>query len=405
MRLLWMYLSAFLILPIIGEYVVLVTNKELTAGSVSIDLILHNTIFVVVLLITAFFMQNYKSTKNKITEIFNYQYAKNIFRRSIILLVIITLIIFILGGYQIIFGLADRGSLRITLGIFGPLYTVVLKYLPIAIFVFVSVVYIHLNKQNKKIFQKKLIFIYSFAIIIGFLSGYKAVAVMLVIPGLTVLYFNNFSIAKIFLFIFSAIVLLTLFTSSVREVGIQEAFMFLVHRATVMTAYGTIGVWNEASNGISLADGFINFLGAFGQTLSSYLLGIPSNDPEFLKTNLSRLITYKIYPDTERALSGAVNVTVTNFGHALYILGKNLYVYYAFIMGIIIGLIIRLYKKYIIKGYPLKASLIALYFFAVILPSINSGGIFMLFSLPVFIYFVLIYFVLKYLIRGDLRIV
>ena len=171
-----------------------------------------------------------------------------------------------------------------------------------------------------------------------------------------------------------------------------------------MTAYGTIGVWNHFPDAASFSDILINYIGIFGAKISSMLLGIPQDDPEFLKTNLSRLITYMVYPATREALDNSVNVTVTNFGHALYLFGRNFYFIYAIIMGTVIGLLLRQFKKYVLEGYPFSASLIGLYIFAVVIPSINSGGVFQLISIPVLIYLLFTYFIVKYLIQGKIYV-
>ena len=400
MKLLWLYLMAFTILPIIGEITLLELNIHISAGDSSLALILNNIIFVFIMLSSAYIIQTYKPTLICTKRNFNYNWVNRVFIRSIIVFSILLLIIFILGGYKILLENMNRGEVRSGLGIFGPIYTLALSYLPIAIIVYVSTIYIHLDKKKQRYLKKKLILIYSFTILLGILSGYKSVAVVLMIPGFTVLYLNNFTIQKLIFFSIIMSIILVLFTALVRHIGITEAFTFMIYRITTMTAYGVIGVWSHFPEPASLSDVLINFLGVFGEKISSLLLGISPHDPEFLKTNLSRLITYMVYPDAEGALTNSVNVTVTNFGHALYICGKNFYYFYAIIMGIIIGLSIRAFKKYIIKGYPLLASIVALYFFAVIIPSINSGGIFMLFSIPILVYFILSYFILKYIIQG-----
>ena len=395
MKLLWLYLFAYLILPIIGELSIYITGIHISAGAVTYSLIINNIIFVVIIIISAYLVQNYRSINiSLIRDIYSYRDVNRIFKSTIILLLLCSFIIFTLGGYKILLDLANRGEIRISLGVFGPLYTFALSYLPVVLIIYSSVVYIHSSKKVQKKLKKKLILIYVFAVILGIFSGYKSVALELMIPGFVVLFVNNFNIFKMLMFIFFSFIILTIFTAFVRHEDVVSSFYFLIYRMTTMTAYGTIGVWNQFPHGVSLTDVFINFTGMLGQKLSSFLLGLSPHDPEFLKTDLSRLITYIVYPNTEGALSGTVNVTVTNFGHAIYIFGRTLYIFYAFIVGLIIGLVIRAYKKYIVKGYPLKASLTGLYFFAVIIPSINSGGLFKLFSLPVFIYFLLSYIVI-----------
>ena len=402
MKLLWLYLSAYLLLPIVGESILWITNTKIYAGSSSLSLIVDNIIFVIVLIFTAFFIYSYKRPLIMKKRFYDYNFVNTSLNKSIIVLIFIFIFIFIFSGYKFLFVGIDRGEIRSSLGALGPMFTLVLTYMPIAIIIYNSVLYIHLDLETQRRLRKKLIFIYIMLILVGIVSGYKAVAISLMVPGFIVLFFNKFNLKKMLLFGIFVISILTLFTSLVRHIGLGEAFFFLIHRLTVMTAYGTIGVWNHFPNGASLNDVFINYIGMFGTKMASFLLGISPHEPEFLKTNLSRLVTYVAYPATQRALDNSVNVTVTNFGHALYIFGRYAYHLYAVIMGVIIGAVIRQIYNSILKGNALLGSLIGTYFFAVIIPSINSGGIFMLFSIPVLVYMLLIYLFMKYIIQGEL---
>ena len=398
MKLLWLYLLAFLVLPIIGEVSLYITGMSITAGIVDLNLIIANIIFVFTVIIVTWLISNIGLKISRQVGYYDYQYTNFIFKKIIILLLFIAIFIFTISGYSILFGGAERGDIRVSLGFLGPFYTVFLNFIPVLLVVYASMLYAYSNYRYK--LKKKIIFIFILLISIGIFSGYKAVALSLMIPGFVMLYFYNFKIKHFFIFIFFAFSILTVFTALVRDIPLEMAFPFLVYRMTTMTAYGTIGVWNEFNNIISFNDFLINLVSIFGNKLSSFILGISQHDVIFLKTSLSRLITYLVYPNTEGALSGTVNVTVTNFGHAIYLLGKSLYVYYALFMGVIIGFTIRYMKIYMGKKLPLKLSIVSVFFFSAIIPSVNSGGIFTLFSLPILVNLIITYFIGRYLIQG-----
>jgi len=397
MRLLWLYLAAFLLLPIIGESVIYLTGLEISAGKVTFDLILNNIIFVITIIIVALFISNYKVIRYKKREYYSYKYTNRIMRKIIIILILTTLFIFIVSGYKFLFLSEARGDIRVSLGLLGPFYTVFLNYIPVLLITYASVLYVYTDKKKK--LYKKLIIIFLLMILIGIFSGYKAVAISLMIPGFVVLYFDNFNLKRMFVFILFSLLILTLFTALVRDMPIIQSFGFLIYRLTTMTAYGTIGVWNQFNGMISLHDLLINSTALLGNKLASYVLAVSQHDITFLKTSLSRLITYLVYPNVAGALSDTVNVTVTNFGDAIYLCGKNLYLYYALFIGLIIGFTIRGFKIYMQKRLPLKTSMMAVYFFSVIIPSINSGGIFTLFSLVVIVNLVICYLIGRYIIQ------
>jgi oligosaccharide repeat unit polymerase len=400
MRLLWLYLGAFLLLPIIGEFVIYLTGLEISAGRVTFDLILNNIIFVIVLIVTVLFISNYKIGRHYIKKVYAYKDTNKIIVKIIILLFFIVLFIFIVSGYKFLFLSEARGDIRISLGFIGPFYTLFLNYIPVLLVTYATILYTYSDKKSK--LYKKIIIVFLLLILIGIFSGYKAVAISLMIPGFVVLYFNNFNIKRMFILILFSLILLILFTALVRKMPIIESFSFLIYRLTTMTAYGTVGVWNEFNHAISLNDLLINSASLLGNKMASYILAISQHDIEFLKTSLSRLVTYLVYPDTEGALNGTVNVTVTNFGDAIYLFGKKLYIFYALFVGFIIGITIRYFKIYMQKQLPLKTSMMSVYFFSVIIPSINSGGIFGLFSLVVIINLIITYIIGRYIIQKKI---
>jgi len=388
MILLWLYILAYLVLPIIGEIVIYITKENIYAGNVSISLIYDHSIFVILLVITAWTIQSYKNN-NYNNQVFFVNNKRYIFNNAITYLLFVALLMFLTSGYKFLVLGIDRGHIRISLGILGPIYTLFLSYITVAVLIYTTVIYAKLPNFEKKNNRKKMLIIFLFIIVISVFSGYKSTVASLLMPVLIVLYFNNLSFKKFILIIITIVLLLVLFTSLVRNTDFFTAFSFLIHRLTTMTAYGTIGVWNIFNEGTSLHDIWVNFLGIYGKNISSSLLSMEPNSVEFLKTNLSRLVTYYSYPDTQGALSGTVNVTVTCFGHAIYILGKKLYFIYAIILGIILGVLLRLFRNYVNKADGFRASLVGVWIFSVMLPIFNSGSIFMLFSLYNLIYFIL----------------
>jgi hypothetical protein len=397
MNLLYLYLGTFLILPIIGEIVIYMRGITISAGEVELSLIINNIIFLLIIFLTTSLILNYKLKSFKINEYFKYSYSNLILKRIMFILFLITLFIFVTSGYDFLFKSIARGDTRVSLGFIGPFYTVFLNYVPILLITYASIIYVYSFNRNK--LRNKLYLCFLFLLIIGIFSGYKATAISLMIPGFVILYYKSFNFKRLSFFILITLIVLTLFTSLVRDIPITNSFNFLIYRLTTMNAYGTIGAWGQFDNSISLNDFGIYSTSVFGHKLSSYILNVSEQDVLFLKTSLSRFVTYLVYPDTEGALAGTVNVTVTNFGDAIYLFGKQLYVVYALFIGMVIGITLRLFKKYMQRRLPLKLSMISVYFFSVIIPSINSSGLIGLFSLPVIVNLIITYVIGRYFIQ------
>jgi hypothetical protein len=184
---------------------------------------------------------------------------------------------------------------------------------------------------------------------------------------------------------------------------VEDAVLFLINRATNMAAYGTVGVWYELSQGITFEGLIINYLSIFGSHITTLLTGYERDTIEFLYSDLSRLITYLVYPDTQRALDGSVNLTVTNFGEAIFFFGKYYFWIYSILSGILIGVIMRKIKYHLTNANIKLVVLYNTYFFAVIIPWLNSGGTFKLISLPNIVYFILIYLIINLIIPKQLK--
>jgi len=403
MKLLWLYLLSFLIFPIIGEFIVMRADMIIGSGSANNLLIISNIIFVMLLLVVAYSVQNYKFKKIAIYPKFSYFFAKKVINRSIPLLIFAAVIVFMLAGRDILFRVADRGEIRVSLGMFSILYKWITLYLTPAILLLNSIIYLHLDDNSKKGLKTKMFFLYFLSILVGLLTGYKATFVIITIGGLVVLTYKGLSLKKLFLLCFTIMIGLVFTTIFVRnESNILIAFNFLINRMTVMAAYGTVGLWNAFPSGAPFSDYLFNFFTIFGNKIASLMTGYSVDSIEFLKINLSRLITYMVYPDTQGALKGTVNVTVTNFGEAIYFFGRQLFIVYALTAGIIIGIIIRKFKKCIMFGLPIKGALFGVYFFTVVISWVNSSSIGTLISLPVAVWLFLTYITLYLITKARL---
>jgi len=260
MKLLWLYFSSFLIFPIIGEFAIWYSGASIEAGNVDISLIINNMIFVLVIVIIAYSIQRYKVRKKPVHSKFDSFFAKRIINRSAIVLILAVAIVFALAGHKILFRIADRGEIRTTLGFFGIIYPWIISYLTPSILILNSIIYIHSNGKVKKQLKNKLFFLYFLAIVIGILTGYKAAFVLIIMGGIVVLSYDKLSLKRLLLICSCIVIGLVYTTSFVRQVDIFTAFNFIIYRSTIMTAYGTTGVWNIFPNGAPFSDLLLYFL-------------------------------------------------------------------------------------------------------------------------------------------------
>jgi len=386
---------SFLIFPFYAVGNAYISNNDIEGYSIEFELVISYFIHLIVMIVIANIIAMNKVTLNKTIDNL---VVNGIMNKSILIAVLGCIVVFVLGGYQIIFQGMYRGDLRLTIGLLGPLYNFTILYLAITLVSVSSIAYILSSRVRK--FRYKLIILFFIVFLTGLFAGSKATMIIITIPGIAILTIGksikSFSIVGIV--VFFLILGMTIF---VRQMEVEDAFNFMLNRATNMSAYGSVGVWNELSDGITFDQLLVNFLSIFGSHITTLLIGYERNTIEFLSSDLSRLITYLVYPDTQRALDGSVNLTVTNFGEAIFFFGKHYFWIYSILSGIILGVIIRNIKKNISLLNIKLATLFNVYFFAVILPWLNSGGTFKLISLPNFVYIGAIYILLLYITSNS----
>lgn len=394
MGLLLLIIFAYLYLPVIGEFYLWYTDTTIPAGDVPIDLFLNNFIYssvVFVIVSLCYFYSRKRYNKISFSET-NRDFI--VLRRISILITLCFFLVFYFAGYDYLFGKVNRGEIRVGLGVLGFMYTWVFVYaVPLLLF-FATIIFI----SNKKISKLLLTYIYVVGCVSAISTGYKYVIIFSFIPVLLVLFFNKNTFKVLLLLSPIILLILTLTTSMVMDYEFETSFGFLIHRLTVMTAFGSIGVWNYYSEGASLSESMNLVYGLFGGHLNNLLFGINFNSIDAVNANLSRKITYMVYPAWENALSGTTNVTVTNFGEAIYILG-DLYWIYAIFCGLLLGIGLHFIMKYLHRGNRIRSGIFLIYFIAVFLTWLNSTTIFSLVSIPVWLYIGMSYFMLLFLFR------
>ena len=256
--------------------------------------------------------------------------------------------------------------------------------------------------RNNGRYIKLAIIIYFIGACSAFFTGYKYLIVYTFIPVLMLLFYKKNILKAIIIITPIVLGILTFTTKNVMNFDTySQSLYFVIHRMTVMSAFGTIGVWDIYKDGADLAESSKLLLGLFGNKISEILFGINFNSIEALDSNLSRKMTYLVYPSWEKALSGTTNITITNFGEAVYIFGRYYWVY-AILSGFLISFFVNKIDFYLYKGDLFKTSIFYIFTSAVIFNWLNSSSILTLISLPVFIYMILCCFLLKFIFNTKI---
>lgn len=395
MQILILVIIAYLFLPVIGELFLITTDGYVVAGDITWGLFYSNLVFALIVVVPLLIVYLKKKKLSK----FSFQSSskdRRTLKRIAILISIFCIAMFYFSGYDYLVRGIDRGQIRVNQGLFGFLSKWVMIY-AIPLLLFITTIIMIVNKNRSFIY----FYIYGIALLAAFFTGYKFVVIFCFIPVMMVIFYNK-NILKTSLIVVP-IVLAVLSVTTMFVMGfktLNEGFYFILHRMTVMSSFGTIGVWNNFPNGASFSEIVKLTYSVFGNRINEFVFGIEFNSLDVLDVSLSRKITYMVYPSWEKALSGTSNVTVTSFGEAVYIFGKYNWVY-ALISSLIFCTVIGKIMDYFTKGDIIKLSLFVIYCLAVLLSWLNSSSIFTLISLPIVVYMFMSYIFLLLLLKSK----
>jgi len=386
LKIIFSFLLLYLFLPYIGLF-----NYNGFGGEVSFEMKVLMFIHIVIeISIISFFVFSLKIRYPK--NIFLKYNINKLFKTSIIILIFSILInMFVFGNYQILLRHIGRGEFRTTLHL-GFIYTFLSFYLPSAILALNMFIYSDLPKLLRQKLFKKILIIFVLSMFLGFLTGFKSTAIIIALVGLAAgervirfKYLVLLSIGFILLMGISGYLFMNFSDFS-------QVIKYLFVRATSVAVDGTVGVYNLFPNGGS--DSYMILLYTLGNKLSSLITGFPTNSIDFLHIDLGRYIGYLTYPSNiaKEALSGAFNLTITNFGESIYLFGKKFFYIYTILISFIIGMIFYLYSK---TNLQLKIPLLIFIFTNVV---IGGGKITNIFSIPVYIYMLMIYILINFIL-------
>jgi hypothetical protein len=318
-------------------------------------------------------------------------YKKLLFRSYIILILALFINLFLFGNYHILLKDIGRGEFRTTLHL-GFIYNFLSYYLPGGILALNSYIF-----SKASCFKYRLFSLYLLGMSIGFVTGFKSTAIFIALMGLaglsSVLKLKNIIII-LGLFIFIMALSGYIFMNFK---NFFDVFNYLFQRATVIAVDGTVGVYNLYPNGGK--ESYLILLYNLGNKMASLLTGYSKESIEFLKIDLGRQIGYLTYPAmvAQEALTGAFNLTITNFGEAIYLFGKNFFWIYTLIVSIYIGFMIFLYEK----GDVLLKIILIVYFITAL--DVGGGRVTNIFAITTIIYLLILYFILKILLKFNLK--
>lgn len=388
----------YVFLPVLGGWIILSSGQNFFVTP-TWEMFWNNLIFAIITFIILWLV----SRKRIIVKTSFLPQPNRLLGRCFVFSFLGMLFVFSVSGYKFLFLGIDRGEIRIGMGMLGPLYTLVVGYFLPAV---VALAYMCIIQPKfNRVIKLKFYLVILFAVLVAVFTGYKSTIVSIMLPVVTIYFMRKRNLLRVVQYIAMFVGFLVISTMLVRGTSMGLAWDFMLHRMSIMTSAGTLGVWQEFPDGVSVQESIKLSYGALGNKLSTLMLGGDFSDIGVLKTNLSRYVSYLVYPDSDAVLSGTVNLTVTNFGEAVYIFGGRTfgYVIYAIFAGFFSGWILLKFKRGYYESNILFAIMHLIYFYAVILPWFNSTSIWSLIAPTTVFYMLLNYIAILLLMKGQLK--
>ena len=321
---------------------------------------------------------------------------EKLFEKVACVAVLFVLFQFSFQGHMILSGV-DRGIVRSSIGVWGPLTTYVGRFGMPALLSLSTVLYFYIYDHSKKINRQ-----YVIVVICGILVAIMAAnIVMMFLP--VILQCGGFLkkryLVTFVLFGALSIVIVGMFQMNM---SFAQSVSYNIYRATSLSNMGTLCVWDKFPTGDPQA--YMSLLIGLGERIISFLFDVDRHSVEFLKFSLPRYITYLYYGNAQGAIDGVVNLTITSFGEAVYWFGRKFYFIASLIFAFVLYKISIWVFKTRKKDYLLKNVIVSVFFTSLCLGWLNStSGCFLsyFFGFTSLVYLFGTYMLIKYVLKGS----
>lgn len=398
----WLLLFLYIIPPFVGLYFFSPAQQGYF-GPVDSGIKIYYVIYLILFVVSTLSVQFTKRpekvfSKFAKTNVRLYSHKAALIK-CIFSLTAIIAIMFLFGIEDILTKRIGRGEFRTTLGAFGFLYALITFTLPAGIVSLATIIFSQSKKKKDHIIYLALI--YTLAVTVGLLTGFKAAAVIILSSAVLSLT-TKFTLARTTITALIASLLIVFSAKHFTGTELDTTLELLWSRGTSVAVEGTVATWNQFPFGSP--ESSYSLLYGFGNRLAAKILGTTVNSVDYLKVNPGRYLAYLRYPKPEEALTGAYNIAITNFGEGVYFWGREFCFFFAIISGLIVGLFFKILRFFQINSKdPLVTAMIATYVSTVLLPWLLNGAVANLFGLPTLVY-ILLTSVICYIILTPLSL-
>jgi len=295
--------------------------------------------------------------------------------------VLALLMVFALGGAEVLLGDVGKGEFRSTLGGLGALAYLIVKWIAPATFALACATYVIAGRPRR--LRLLLVAGSLTAFVIGLSWGFKSSGLLVVLPGFVVLLWQA-SMRKVILYAALAVAVIVLsfaWFDTVEDTAYSSALEFLVARLTVFQGDVSWYIWDRWRSGEPLPDYARTLLVAMGDQLFSLITGITRADSErWVLSHFGSLLTYTVgYPI--EGIEAGHSVTGTPFSEGLIAAGWVGIPVFGLGAGLISGFVFRRIERALARSRTVSAALWSNYSVWCLFAWLNGGEIVQMFHI------------------------
>lgn len=320
--------------------------------------------------------------------------------QSIAKMITLFAIIFFVFYGRLIFSGLHRGNIRVGVGGVGWLVTYVSLYGTFSLMSLTCIYYFYLSPQKKKI-KKYFYYIISIGILMGLMKGGKINVVYIMLPILLQCG-ELLNVKKLIAIGILGVLSIILIGTKQMDMSFSQSITYNIYRATNLELFGSFCAWDKYPRGANKP--YLTFINAsLGENLTAAIFGIDRHSREFLNYSVSRKLTYDYYGDSEGAVAGTTNITITPVGEGVFWFGRKFYFIVSILGALTISIIIRKLFLTMRGNMLLKNVMFTNLYLIFVLWCVASNGsiISQYFGLVTFIYLSLAYLTLRIILSKS----
>lgn len=322
---------------------------------------------------------------------------RHLARRALVLnLLQLAFVLFVSGASRVVLGELDKGQFR-TQARFGYVAFLARDCLSPMLSALVAYVYmrsVHGRRETVLLSANLLV-----TAISGAIWGYRASLLMMLIPAALMLV-RRMTLTRALGFVGGGLAIVVLASVYYQGAGYRAAFEGAITRASVGTANAAWRIWDLEMTAPTLIPDYAPTLtAAFGWRVLS-LFGVDPNAP----LDVSRPADYStlatlLAKNFSQGVDATSNVTTTVFGEGVVAFGARGFLLMSLVAGLIVGFVRAILEFGQQHFRPLVAVMAASYFMVSVFSWLNSGGVAVLFFVPLLTNYVITYWVARSLLR------